>query len=485
MPEELSFAKTFRKISSTATAPIHTLISVTISTNGTVVYWDHWEDGYEDPLDPSMQSTTVVWGDGNAANGCAPNHGLLCTDENDRLFAGQAVILENSVELPRALDTHVLYDGGDNIKTTYPVAVTRGAYAQKPGSLLAGATEVYDTGYGWGTVFLSPVGTDTNIDTDAFQYVALYCQAKEDNTTVAFNGGKSATLNKGETLVYEYVHVSDELTASKPVQVHIVTGDRGSMYEMRWFTLLPRGLYSRSFVAPVGNTKAGVALVFFNPNEASVDVTYQWLSSDSTESVTVTVPSLSNRFSTAIPTGSGAFIDSDGGEIIVMAIVDTMGEGQIYDWGFPVMPRDSLTPQVLVGLGYGCTSNVCDSKGPRSVIYVTPVEDADLFVDFDNDGTVDETRSIKALSSNIVMDANDTDMSGAFLFATKAGSGEDGIPGTPAHLRADCCEACSHFFNLWQQSKLLPRGDRTQICLTQTTNSLLTSEPSLFRFQPW
>ena len=226
MPEELVFRKTFRKISSSATAPIQTLISVTISTNGTMVYWDHWEDGYEDPLDPSMQVTTEVWGDGNAANGCAPKLGKSCTDENDRLFAGKAVVLENRVDLPRAVDGHVLYDGRDNIKTTYPVAVTRGAYAQKPGSLLAGATEVYDTGYGWGTVFLSPVGTDANIATDAFQYVALYCQAREDNTTVAFSGGKSAVLNKGDTLVFEYVHVGDELrrNQSKFISPLVIAG---------------------------------------------------------------------------------------------------------------------------------------------------------------------------------------------------------------------------------------------------------------------
>lgn len=259
--------------------------------------------------------------------------------------------------------------------------------------------------------------------------MALYCQARHDNTTLQFKGEKTTSLNKGESYVYEYVHVGDLLTASKPIQVHLVTGDRGSMYEMRWFTLLPRGLYSRSFVTPVGNSKAGAKLVLFNPSNASVDATYMWLEDGSTRSTTITIPALKNTLSAVIPTGSGAYIDSEGGEIIAMAVVDTENDGQLYDWGFPVMPRDSLTAQVLIGLGYGCTDNACDSDGVRSVVWVTTVDDADLFIDYDNDGTIDERRSVLELSSNLIADPTDDDMSGAFIFATKAGSGENGAPG--------------------------------------------------------
>ena len=42
MPETVFFDKTFKAISSASAGPVNTLISVTISANNTIVYWDHW-----------------------------------------------------------------------------------------------------------------------------------------------------------------------------------------------------------------------------------------------------------------------------------------------------------------------------------------------------------------------------------------------------------------------------------------------------------
>ena len=439
MPETDLFSKTFKAISSASLGPVNTLISVTISTNGTVVYWDHWEDGYENTRVTTTPATTEVWGDGNAANGCAPIPGRICSNANDRLFAGQAIVIQNDVYTPRAATgAPRVYDGGDNVKATYPVAITRGAYPDQPGSLLAGAVEVYDTSYGWGTEFFAPIGTNTNVltlagnaFTGAFEYVAMYCQAKEDNTVIQFNGGTSRTLRKGETAIFENIVLNDRITSSKSVQVDLITGDKSSTYEMRWYALLPRNMYSNSFVSPVGNTKGGVALVMYNPNSFSISVAYKWLVNGVVNSRTVSISARSNSISAPIPTGSGAFIDSVGGDMIVMAIIDISDTGQLYDWGFPVQPSNMLTPQVLIGLGYGCTDNVCDSRGVRSVVWITPVTDCDLYIDYNNDGTVDERRlAVKALSTNIISDPRDRDMSGAFIFATATGTGPTGTPGT-------------------------------------------------------
>ena len=368
-----------------------------------------------------------MWGDRNASNGCRPGS-TTCTDEKDVLFAGQAIVIDVTMTVPRGDNAIVVYDGGDNVKATYPIAVTRGAYPEKPGSLMAGAVEVHDTSYGWGRTFLAPLGTDTVMATNPFEYAAFYCQAKQDNTTIHVNGADLLTLAKGETYVYENLKAGDNVTSSEAIQVHLLTGDKGSMYELRWYSILPLGLYSRSFVAPVGNSKSGVVLVMFNPNDKPIDVVYQWLESGAVQATSLSIPPMSNNISTVIPTGSGAFIDSSD-DMIVMAVVDVTDQGHLYDWGFPAMPRMSLTPQVLIGLGYGCTGNVCDDAGVRSVVWVTSVADADLYIDFDNDGTVDETRSIKALEAVLVFDANDTDMSGAYLFASEPGSGPTGTPG--------------------------------------------------------
>ncbi|GKZ00159.1 hypothetical protein MPSEU_000969100 [Mayamaea pseudoterrestris] len=429
MPETVLFEKTFKAISRDSAGPVNTLISVTISTNGTIVYWDHWEDGYENPSAASMQPTTEVWGDGNAANGCAPRKGVSCTNANDKLFAGQAIVIQNDVYTPRAATgAPRVYDGGDNVKATYPVAMTRGAYPDAPGSLLAGAVEVYDTSYGWGTDFFSPVGINADIATGAFGYVAMYCQAKEDNTIVEFNGGSTKTLKKGETILFENVRVADRVTSSKSIQVDVITGDPGSTYEMRWYALLPRNMYSKSYVGPVGNTKGGVGYVIFNPNPFSVTADYKWSVSGTTRSASLSIPARSNRMTQSIPSGTGVFIDSDDGDILAFSVIDIDETGQLFDWGFPVQPRDALTPQVLIGLGFGCTNNACDYRGVRSVVWVTSVADADLYIDYDNDGTVDEKRSIKALTSNLVYNSKTRDMSGAFIFATTPNSGPLGTP---------------------------------------------------------
>jgi hypothetical protein len=57
VPETELFEKTFKAISAATEAPVHTLISVTISANETIIYWDHHEDGFEDPLSIEMQTT--------------------------------------------------------------------------------------------------------------------------------------------------------------------------------------------------------------------------------------------------------------------------------------------------------------------------------------------------------------------------------------------------------------------------------------------
>lgn len=82
---------------------------------------------------------------------------------------------------------------------------------------------------------------------------------------------------------------------------------------------------------------------------------------------------------------------------------------------------------LCVGWGYGCTDNDCDSEQSRSRVFVTPVSDATIFVDYNNDGTPDENITVSQLQS-IKIDNDDDlgsgtgtgtkDMSGALIFAT-------------------------------------------------------------------
>jgi hypothetical protein len=76
---------------------IVTTISVSILRNGTIVYYDHWEDGLERNLTSPTQASTQVWGDNDPSNGIPPDFA------NDVLNAGDIIVLQNNVVLPGEL----------------------------------------------------------------------------------------------------------------------------------------------------------------------------------------------------------------------------------------------------------------------------------------------------------------------------------------------------------------------------------------------
>jgi hypothetical protein len=75
--------------------------------------------------------------------------------------------------------------------------------------------------------------------------------------------------------------------------------------------------------------------------------------------------------------------------------------------------------QVRIGWGYGCTNNKCYGQADRSVVWITAMEDADIFIDFNNIGKDYKLVQIKALESIKIRNDANHDMSGAAIFATK------------------------------------------------------------------
>jgi hypothetical protein len=124
-------------------------ISMVIGTDHTILYYDHWEDGYEDDITEPTQLTSQIWGDGDPDNGFPPGF------PDDLLNAGDVVLLESTIDVTRN-SVVVEYDGRDKVATTYPIAMTRGLYAIFPGEVLAEATGVFDVGT-HGTLYRAPV----------------------------------------------------------------------------------------------------------------------------------------------------------------------------------------------------------------------------------------------------------------------------------------------------------------------------------------
>jgi len=221
----------------TPSDPITTYISIAAVANGTIVYYDQWENGYDtDIANPTNVYSggnpggTQIWGDGNPANGAPPGV------PSDIINPGTVIILNNDITTTNlsAID----FDGRDKIAATKSVSVTHTAWAAGSGTLLAGSVEVFDTSF-WGTDYRAPVGVNIPDATDhqMFEYTSLFILAPENNTTVHIDKDANGTfettvvLNEGENyFVNGGVATGGHVSSDKPVEVHILTGDIASNY---------------------------------------------------------------------------------------------------------------------------------------------------------------------------------------------------------------------------------------------------------------
>jgi IgGFc binding protein len=363
-PEDKLLPDLFKVINSGASNTIVTLLSVTISTDGTVIWYDEWEDGYDENVIFGVSKTTKVWGDGNALNGCAP---IIknCTNSMDTLKAGDSFVIQNDVPIPR-IKTAILYDGGDRIQASMPINVNRAAYAKSPGSVLAGAIEMLDTMV-WGLTFEAPVGVDLGKTVFAFELSIFMVMAGYNNTKVFLPDNTVRVLNIGQSTTFT-VNQGHIIKSDKPVQVHLFTGDINSTYETRWYSLRPVETYADAYVTPVGDSMGKTKILAYNPRNTSLNYSFRYLDKGIEKTATGVIAGKQAGWSPVIPTGSGAVMNGTH-PFVALTVTDSedkAGDGYVtggtmYDWGCPVVPLRELTSEVLLGLGYGCTNNACGS----------------------------------------------------------------------------------------------------------------------------
>ena len=104
MPENDVFYDMFRKINDhkddsgryVVRGKMVSLVSLAVSTDKTVIWYDHWEDEFEDNVRNPKAASTEVWGDGDASNGCRPDI-PNCSDEDDYLNAGDSFVITSDM----------------------------------------------------------------------------------------------------------------------------------------------------------------------------------------------------------------------------------------------------------------------------------------------------------------------------------------------------------------------------------------------------
>ncbi len=443
---------------------IETVISIAVRRGGTIIFYDHWEDGYEADIANPTQSTTRVWGDGNPANnGPEPVIGIPA---NDLLVAGDVIRLQNRVDLPLpggGRDRSVIFfDGGDALTAEDgSVAVTEGVWpmgpppdGDEPGILYADAWELLPTER-WGTEYLISVGQDLAAARDgSFAVVGLSVQALADGTTVEIDlndgsGPTTVTLNQATFPQRAYsvvqgvnVGASVRVTDGGPVQVHVLTADPDSEWEARAFTMYPVDELTDQWLAP---RSSDGDFWLYNPHDTELEVAVE---TSITGTVFITIPARSTvrYFFTTDPdptvpdpyelndaTGT-LFSSTDGRPFNGVVALD---ESQVQDWGYALLPVDLLTSQVLVAWGVGNAPNgdinnppgpvplpppgpAGDATGDESPVYVTALEDTEVIVIY-ADGSQAGPISVPRLTE-VILTAPNHDMTGAFIYSV------DGTP---------------------------------------------------------
>ena len=408
-----------------AVSPVRSVTSIAIGTTGTLVYYDHWENGFAANI---LTSTAAIWGDSNLANGCppklnnTPNPCLVAAD--DSLQVGDVIVLDNPVVVAGNPGSYtrnplnVFYDGRDKLLTTFPATVSRAMWPTGSGSLQAGGVEMFPTAL-WGTSYVSPMQEDAatpGVSTGLFEDVRWFViagaggavidvDANGDGDVSDANDLNDFTMAEGAKRVVNGIQRRGTLTvvSGNPVQVDVLYADTGDTYEMRWSALIPRPSWSNDYYSAVGTNPTGgtgcTMVWLYNPGTSRpITVNYQY---GSGASGTINVNANANATSPTIPLNSGArfFTNNSANVFLPFSVTDCTSEGQIMDWDTPLFPVSQLTPDLLVGWAPGCTDEshlgVCrDADGSpnlansrsRSVVWITPLANTTIYLDTNGSG---------------------------------------------------------------------------------------------------
>jgi uncharacterized repeat protein (TIGR01451 family) len=411
---DLTNAACLNRASSPAIA---STISLTSSADGTTVYYDQWEDGYDiDPTVPGPTSQTFT------------------------LNAGKVQTWQNNIPTPRA-PANLLYDGRDRITVVgEPVSAVRAAWlTPNPGTLLAGAWEMPKVS-DWGRDYIIPIGEDIGQrGTQTFgdyDYVSASVMAAYDGTVVQLDPNADGifnppqTLNAGQTLYIRgsanqvgiAIRSGAEVKSTLPVQVQVRAGNCRAAYSGRSYTLVPVERWSNDYWSPVPgflngqnnctvryqpppqpvqpNASADVDIYIFNPNATALAVTYE----DASGTGVINIPPRTTRsYLNQHPNPAARRSNtqrvhlSANGQFWAVAAVDSTSlgnNGADFDWSYALIPSRDLSSRVVLSWSPG-TGPPPPAPPPLQVngstVYVQAVRDGTVVtVDLNGDGVLDQ-----------------------------------------------------------------------------------------------
>jgi uncharacterized repeat protein (TIGR01451 family) len=438
---------------------MRSVISMTAWADNTTIYYDHWENGYD--FDPNDPSTT-------ADENCSANRGSILNFDSSvplpRLPApanctGQAH--PSGCTIGAGGNTNYCYDGRDRVYVVGGgVTMVRAGWPQTTGVVTGVAEEVYPIKPQL-TTYILPFGEDLYVANNArldYRRVFAIIQATEDGTILQvdfnhdgvfdpivcdLNGAPrtgttavSCTLNKGDT--YRLDNTSDGsgnpfatlnsgtvIQGSNTLQVQYINGDSAATYNSRSISAFPRGFWGSEYYAPVdsGATR-NTDIVLHNPNASAITINWN----TTTNSNSFNIPANSTVFFQAatgsyVPNNSGLYLKGSG---TFWALSDVDVNSSVMDWSYSLVPSYFLDKEQYLSWSPGCYSTTtglgcAGTAGERdnNGVFITPAQDnTTIFVDRDNNGTVDYQYTLNRLQSQYVYDTVDGDLTGAHIWAT-------------------------------------------------------------------
>ena len=417
-----------------ANAARHTVVNIVAWSPNTIVYYDHWENGYNfDPNNPAATADEVV---------------VLANRGDSHTFESTAIPVN-----PRGTGTY--YDGGDHIYVAGgAVSVTRESWTDHTGTVLSLAWDVYPVKPQM-TTYILPFGEDlaaapTNYR--SFDRVFALIQATEDNTTVQFdvNGdgvfdtvctditratctpGTVVTLNRGQTFLlddyalsqqaapYNTIRTGTIIQGSATLQVNYVIGNHSDTYQARGFSAFPSSYWDSEYYSPVdssdgtGNYPTNVYI--YNPHSTALTINYQTTAGSGSFSVPAnSTRSFQALTGTYVPQGSGIYLNASD---VFWGIANIDDGGPTHEWGYGLIPVSMLSREEFLGWApssYPITTGNYDDAG----IFVTPLQDnTTVFVDTNQDGVADQTYTLNRLQTQYIYNATTGDMSNSNIWAT-------------------------------------------------------------------
>ena len=406
---------------------------VTISVGGDVtLYYDHWENGLGSATSAdetytaskgdvlTFKSTSIPYprdGGGTAAvDDCTgstyPSGGTggstdNCYDGRDRIYVAGGAVSVAQAFWPTVLNTNFA-----NAWEVYPVKPYQTLYTIPVGEDLLGSGSFAD-----------------------FREVFVMVQATTDDTGIEIDDPGAAgvevdtTRDKGETVRLDHIDAGTLITATAPVQVQFLIGEDQviqAQNNSRSYTAVPSSLWSTEYYSPVPGASGGydTDLFIYNPTGSALTINYEdRLGSGSFSVAANATESYQQNVGRYVPTDSAVHIEAADGTTKFWAIGGVDAGSPTYNWGFTLLPPDSLTDEYFIswapgGWNQGGGGSPQDSS--YSPIYVTPIQDnTTIFVDYSpSDGTVDDTYVLDRIEMQKIYDDSDADNTGMHIWAT-------------------------------------------------------------------